>query len=470
MRRYRILVLSPLLLSACSAGPDYHPRSAAELGVPDDWSATAQPGAEDLTRWWEKFDDPQLTEYVGRALDANLDIAQAVARLRQARAALVQARASYFPSVGASPGVRENYDLGKDVTGDRSTTSWSADVDASWNIDLFGGTRRSVEASRADLAAAGYDLANVRTAIAAEVALNYIQARSAQASLAIARDTLTTQDDNLQITKWRRQAGLVSSLDVEQARTQRAQTAATIPTLETSFASAANRLAVLMGEAPGTVTGELAASAAIPEGPENIAAGIPGDTLRQRPDVRSAERALAAATARIGVAKAQLYPSLTIGGNIGASALTISSLADVVTGSLFGSLSQLLFDGGATSAAVRSQRAAADAAFASYRQTVLQALEDVENALVALKAAKAREGELTVALDAAETTAILARSQYQSGLTDFQTLLEAERSLLSARDSLSSVRAARAEALVQLYLALGGGWDPLAPLPDGTSQ
>ncbi|WP_328585414.1 efflux transporter outer membrane subunit [Croceicoccus estronivorus] len=463
-------MFAPLLISGCSAGPNYHPQSAASLGIPSHWSASAEPGAEDLALWWNKFEDPQLARYVDRALNANLDIVQAAARLRQARAALVQARAGYAPSIGATAGTREGYDFGDNVIGSRSTTSYSADVDASWSMDLFGGTSRAVEASRAELEAAGYDLASVRTAIAAEVALNYIDARSAQASLAIARDTLATQDDNLQIAQWRRQAGLVSSLDVEQARTQRAQTAATIPTLETSFASAANRIAVLMGDAPGTITADLASNATIPQGPDGIAAGIPADTLRQRPDVRAAERTLAAATARIGVAKARLYPSLAINGNIGASALSVGGLADAITGSLFGSLSQLLFDGGATAAAVRSQEAGADAAFAAYRQTVLTALEDVENALVSFKATNERREQLVIALDAAETTALLARSQYQSGLTDFRTVLDAERSLLSARDGLSSIQAAHAQALVRLYLALGGGWDPLAPLPDGTDQ
>jgi outer membrane protein TolC len=205
----------------------------------------------------------------------------------------------------------------------------------------------------------------------------------------------------------------------------------------------------------------------IPVGPQEIAVGIPADTLRQRPDVRSSERALAAATARIGVAQAQLLPALNLSGNVGTSALSIGKLGDVVTGGLFATLSQLIFDGGRRLAAVRSQRAAADGAFAAYRKAVLTALEDVENGLVALKSARERELAITDALEGANNAAILARSQYRAGLSDFQTLLDSERQLLSARDSLASAKADEASSLIQLYLALGGGWDPLAPLPDG---
>jgi outer membrane protein, multidrug efflux system len=451
------------LLTGCAAGPDYRPKSAEALGVPAHYTApVAEDAPRDLARWWTQFDDPALDNLVDRALAANLDIAQAVARLRQARAALIQSRADFLPSISGSASGGRNFDNGRP-----DTSSFSAGVNADWAIDLFGGTRRSVEASRADLAAAGYDLAAVQTAIAAETATNYVALREAQARLDIARDVLKTQDENFEIAGWRVQAGLVSSLDVEQARTQRAQTAASIPALESAVAGAQNRLAVLIGVAPGTLKTELDAIRPIPVGPAEIAAGIPADTLRQRPDVRSSERALAAATARIGVAKAQILPALNLSGNVGTSALSVGNLGDVVTGGLFATLSQIIFDGGRRLAAIRSQRAAAEGALASYRQTVLTALEDVENGLVSLRSSRERETAITEALDGASNAAILARSQYRAGLTDFQTLLDAERQLLSARDGLASAKADEATALIQLYLALGGGWDPLAPLPDG---
>lgn len=454
------------LLAGCAAGPNYRAQSPEALGVPPHYTAGAAENAtENLAYWWQQFDDTTLVGLVDRALAANLDIAQAVARLRQARAALIQSRADFFPSIDASASGGRNFDNGR-----KDVNSVSAGANASWAIDLFGGTRRSVEASRADLAAAGYDLASVQTAIAAEVATNYIALREAQARLGIARDVLVTQEDNFQIAGWRVQAGLVSSLDVEQARTQLAQTRATIPALETSVAAAQNRLAVLIGVAPGTLADELTMVGPIPVGPREIAAGIPADTLRQRPDVRASERSLAAATARIGVAKAQLLPALNLSGNVGTSAASVGNLGDVVTGGLFATLGQIIFDGGRRAAAVRSQRAAADAALASYRQTVLLALEDVENGLVSLRSSRERQIAIGEAFEGANNAAILARSQYRAGLTDFQTLLDSERQLLSARDGLASAKADEATALVQLYLALGGGWDPQAPLPDGRRQ
>src|SRR3546814_40090 len=235
------------------------------------------------------------------------------------------------------------------------------------------------------------DLAAAQVAIIGEVASNYIQARLAQQRLETARDTLAIADENLEIAGWRVQAGLVSSLDEEQAKAQRAQTAASIPGIESDFASATFRLAVLTGQAPGTLTATLSEPEAIPTGPDSIALGIPAETLRQRPDVRAAERTLAAQTARIGVAEAQLYPGLRLTGNIGSSALSIGGMVDVLTGGIFGRLSQSLFEGGRLRSQVRSQEAAAEAALATYRQSVLVALEDVENGLVALDAARSEE-------------------------------------------------------------------------------
>ncbi len=306
----------------------------------------------------------------------------------------------------------------------------------------------------------------MRTAIIGEVVTNYINARLAQERLRIARDTLRTSQDNYDIARWRVQAGLVSSLDAEQARAQLAQQAAAIPQIERTLAGALNRIAVLTGQAPGEATRALEAAAPIPTPPAAIATGIPADTLRQRPDVRSAERSLAAATARIGVAQAALYPSLSLSGSISSSATAIGSLTDIVTGSLFGRIAQLIFDGGATQSRVRAQRAAAEGAFAAYKASVLTALEDVENALAADRSARARAEQFAIAYDASNNSAILARSQYRSGLIDFQTLLNTEQSLLSARDGLASARADRVSAVAQLYNALGGGWQTMDGRPE----
>lgn len=460
MKRSRLLVLTVALpLHACVVGPNYTPPMAGKLGVPDRYSLATAPGAlPDIATWWTGFDDPELTGIVDRARKGNLDIAQAVARLKQAREGLVQARAARLPSVSGSAG----YNRGLlDSTGPKD--NFSIGADASYQADLFGGTARGIEAAKANEQASGFDLATVQTSIAAEVARNYILARQYQSALKIARDSLALQDDNLEIAGFRVQAGLVSSLDEEQARAQRAQTAAQIPTIEQNYIAAVNRLGVLTGQAPGALKSELEAVRPIPTGPADMPVGIPGDILRRRPDVRSAERALAAATAQIGVEKAALYPALNITANIGTSAASLGNLANIVTGGLFAGISQLIFDGGRTRSRVRGQEAAAEGAFAAYRSTVLTSLEDVENALQALQAARDRQREFAVALDASNAAAILARSQYRAGLTDITTLNSAESALLSARNGMNGARGDQAQAMVALYLALGGGWDPAAP-------
>jgi multidrug efflux system outer membrane protein len=467
MNKGAVVITMVALLSGCTSGPDYHVPAPASLGVPERYAppitaparGEAAPAPADLAAWWRQLGDPLLTDLIARATAGNLQIAQSVARLAQARESLVQARGDLLPTLTGSTGATRNVTRGGGG-GSSGSTQLSLGLDASWQADLFGGLSRSVQAARADEAAAEFDLEGVRTAVAGEVATNYIDARLAQARLEIARSTLRTQDDNLQIAGWRVQAGLVSSLDVEQARGQRAQTAASIPSLETSYLQAVARLGVLTGQAPGALRSELEAVRPIPRGPDAIAVGIPADTLRARPDVRSAERQLAAATARIGVARAALFPALSISGNINTKAATIGKLGSLLTGGLFAGIAQTIFDAGKRKSQVRSARAAADLAFASYRQTVLTGLEDVENAIQSLEAAKARQAQLAIALDASNNAAIYARSQYRSGLIDFLTLLQSEQSLLSARDQLASARADQALALVQLYLALGGGWQP----------
>jgi NodT family efflux transporter outer membrane factor (OMF) lipoprotein len=461
--------LCALLLGACTVGPNYRPPPAGALSVPEAFYGPAPAAAgsaapADLARWWERFDDPLLTRLIDEASRDNLDLAASAARLTQARESLVQARAGLVPTVGASAGAGRTIGSGND------RNSFSLGADAAWEVDLFGRIRRGVEAAGADAEGAYYDREALRVAIAAEVATNYVEARLAQERLAIARDTLAISDDNLQIARWRVEAGLVSSLDSEQARAARAQTAASIPNIERSFTSATYRLAVLTGRAPGALTAELTEAKPIPKGPQDVAVGIPADTLRQRPDLRAAERNLAAATARIGVAQAQLYPGLRLTGNIGTSALSLGGLFSAITGSIFAGLDQTLFDGGRLRSQLRSQRAATEGALATYHQAVLTSLEDVENALLALRAARERRAQFAIALEAATNTAILARIQYRSGLTDFRQLLESERSLLSARDGIAASRGDEALALVQLYRALGGGWDPQAAPQIGTSS
>jgi NodT family efflux transporter outer membrane factor (OMF) lipoprotein len=465
-------VLAALALAGCTVGPDYRAKTPAELGVPAAYSVPAAAGAEGLTRWWANFDDPTLGRLVEQARVANTDVAQAVARLRQAREALVQSRASLLPTLSGSAGYQRNENLrggGRSFTlpdgtvvdtGSGGSNSFSLGLSASYQVGLFGELRRTVEASRAQYDASGFDYATVLLTVESEVARNYVLARAYQAQLANARASLGIQDDNLEIAGFRVQAGLVSSVDVEQARAQRAQTAASVPQIEQQYAATVARLGVLTGQAPGALRTALATPRAIPKGPTTVGVGIPADALRRRPDVRSAERALAAATAQIGVAKARLYPALAITGNINTNATSLGDLGSAITGGLFAGLTQAIFNGGRLRSQVRSNEAAADAAFANYKGSVLTALEDIENAIVALDAARRRETQFAIAYDAANASAILSRSQYRSGLTDFTTLNQQEAALLSAQNGLTQARADQATALIALYDALGGGWNP----------
>ena len=479
--RFALLLVASLPLAGCAVGPNYHPAATTSLGVPDSYSVatptTTTPA--DLTAWWTSFNDPLLVSIVEQARVNNLDVAQAVARRRQARESLIESRAQLLPTVSGSAGYTHSATLvggtttqvvNGQVIGTRGASdNLSLGLDVAYQADLFGGVRRSVESSRAQYESSGFSYASVLISTEAETARNYVLARLYQAQLANARDSLAVQDDNLQIAGYRLQAGLVSSLDTEQARAQRAQTAATIPTLEQNYNAAVSRLGVLTGQAPGALKADLAAAAPIPTGPADIPVGIPADTLRQRPDVRAAERSLAAATAQIGVAEAQLYPQLSLSGNLSTNAGTFGNLLSVITGQFFAGLTQSIFNGGRLHAQVRSNEAAAEGAFALYKSTVLTGLEDVENAVVALDAARQREAQFAIAFDAANNTAILSRSQYRAGLTDFITLNTAETSLLSARNGLSQARSDKATATIQLFLALGGGWNAAAGTPQAPS-
>lgn len=436
-RRCAIFAVALLAAAGCaSVGPDYSPP---QVEVPAAWQRGAAE-KEDLSRWWERLGDPLLSELMEEALAGSLDLRAAQARLRQARAQRALAGAQRFPTLSVSASASRT---------ESSGTLYSAGFDASWEPDVFGGARRGVEAAQADLEATEANLANTRVSLVAEVALNYVEVRAFKSRLAIARANLGAQSETFQLTSWRAQAGLVGVLDVEQARTNLEQTRAQIPSLETSLAQAEHRLAVLLGRSPGALRERLAAARAIPEPSASIAVGIPADTLRQRPDVRAAERKLAAETARIGEAEAARYPSLRLSGTIG--------LENVAT-SLVASIAGTLFDGGRLRQQVEKQSGVADEALATYRQTVLTALEDVENALAALDNSMQRAASLRTAADGARNAATLARQRYESGLADFLTVLDTQRTLLSVEDSLAATQAESASSLVRLYKALGGGW------------
>jgi multidrug efflux system outer membrane protein len=405
--------------------------------------------------WWTGFNDPQLTQLVQQALQANTSIRSAQAALQQARASRDVKAASNGPSLGLSGSAQRSQTESRDAV-----NNFQAGLDARWELDIFGANRASLAASDADALAAEATLRDVQVSIAAEVALAYIQLRGTQAQLGIAQNNLASQQETLQITQWRAQAGLVTTLEVEQARSAAAQTAAQLPSLQTSLAATRHSLAILTGQRPLEQESLLLTSADIPEIQTGHGEHIAANTLRQRADVRAAEHRISAALARLSAADAARYPSFNLGGSLGLSALTLANLASSATlaGSLLASVSVPLFDGGATRNQVMVQQAALEQARASYQATVLTALKEVEDALIAIHNNAQRLQLLQSAAASAGNAAQLASNRYASGLIDFQTVLQTQRTLLSAQDSVASLQATRSADQVRLVKALGGGW------------
>jgi NodT family efflux transporter outer membrane factor (OMF) lipoprotein len=456
-----------MALSGCVAvGPDY---TAPELSAPAAWHSEMKgglkavpPEAAQLTQWWTMLDDPQLSRLIEQAAANNLDLKLAQARLREARARRGIAAADRFPtlSVGASAArSRSSEELGLGPAAGQTSESWSAQFDAAWELDLFGGKRRALEAAEATLQASQEDLRDVQVSLLAEVALNYIEVASFRARLVIAQQNLAAQTEAWQIARWRREAGLTTQLDEDQAKFNLEQTRAGLPTLQTGLEQAKNRLAVLLGRRPGDLA-ELKDPVAIPRIPAEVAVGIPAETLRNRPDVRRAERRLAAATAQVGVATADLYPSFSLSGILGLQALSSADLlqSSARMWSVAANAGWVLFDAGRIRQNIKVQSALQEQALVSYESAVLGALRDVENALFAYAEEQNRRTSLTAAVAAAQSAAQLADSQYRAGLIDFQPVLDTQRSLRSLEDQLSQSDASVTSNLVRLYKALGGGW------------
>ncbi len=442
-------------LAGCAALP-VGPAVPAEADVPDGWSDTrSSPAATALAAWWMRFDDPTLSALIADALRANTSVLGAQAALRQARSLRDVSAAGLQPTLGSSASAQHG------SSGGHSTgNSFQAGLDASWELDIFGARRNALAASDATALASAASLGDVQVSVAAETALSYITLRGAQSQQAIASDNLASQLQTLQITVWRAQAGLLSSLEAEQARAAAAQTQALLPTLQTKVQQAAHALAVLTGRPPAALARLVARPAPVPQAAGELALSLPADTLRQRADVRAAEQQVLAAQSRVAQADAARWPSFRLGGSLGLNALSFSGLGQgsAVITSLLAGVSLPLWDGGAARAQVRAQQAALDQTRASYRGTVLLALQDVEDALVALHNDRLRATRLQAAATAATNAATLARQRYTSGLVDFQTVLETQRSQLGAQDGLASVTASVSADHVRLYKALGGGW------------
>ncbi|MEZ5663845.1 MAG: efflux transporter outer membrane subunit [Burkholderiaceae bacterium] len=452
------VALATVLLLAGCATPMSASTPSAAVAVPDRWSASPSGSdAVSLQDWWRRFGDETLVGLVAEALDANTDLQSARAALRQARASLDVTRAGAGPSVGAGLSAQRSKS-GESAAGNR----FQAGFDASWEPDIFGASRAAIDASAADVRASESGLAHTRVSLAAEVAVGYIELRSLQQRLAIASRNLALQQETAQITRWRVQAGLASSLDQEQAVTALEQTQAQIPALQASVSQSIHALSVLTGQPPAALQARLEDARPIPRPPQTLAVSLPAETLRQRPDVDAAARQIEAALARRRAADAARYPSLQLSGSLGLSALTLGGLGSgaTVANALLASLSVPLFDGGAARARVDVQDAALEQAALAYRGAVLTALQDVEDALVALTADRERLARLQAAAEAADRAELLARQRYTSGLIDFSSVLETQRSLLSVQDSVATVQASLSADHVRLYKALGGGWQP----------
>lgn len=469
MRPQRFVLLLPLFLTltACIAvGPDYAPP---EIKLPSSWScaqpadctATQPAGPTDRRQWWREMKDPLLSELVSEALANNLDIATARAQLREARAQRALAGAKLGPAMDVSTSAarhRSSKESGAGVTREL----YNADFDASWEVDVFGGLRRGVEAATADLEAGAENLHDTQVSLVAEVVRNYVELRTAETRLSIAENRIASLGETYQLARWRWQAGLVSKLDAAQARTEMERARAGLPSLRTKIIEARHRLAVLSGSAPETLKSRLAPKGTIPLASRAAAIGIPADTLRQRPDVRAAERKLAAQTARLGEAEAERYPSFNLSGSIGLEALTLSALGNgnAALYSLLGSITAPIFDSGRIKANIETQDALREQARLAYKAAILTALEDVENALVAVANSSEQRERLTQATDSAQETLQIAEQRYAGGMTDFLTVLDSQRTLLSLEDELAGSSGDLAAAQIQLYKALGGGWSP----------
>ena len=455
--------IAACLLVAASGCTTLDSRQAepALVDVPAAWSATgvaADSGETSLVAWWTRFDDPLLARLVSQAVQANTRVASAQAALRQARALRDVAAAALYPTLGSSASARRS----RSGSGTSTNNLFQVGLDANWELDIFGANRSALNASDAAARAIAASLGDVQVSIAAEVALAYIGLRSAQARLAIAEENLASQRETLQITRWRLQAGLVTSLDAEQARALAEQTGALVPALQTGIEQTRHALSVLAGQPPAALADLLRASTPVPQARDDVALSVPADTLRQRADVRAAEHQVAAAAARVSQAEAARLPSFSIGGSLGLSALTLGTLTNgaSVVSSLLGSVTLPLFDGGALRAQVGAQQAALDQALQTWRAAIIAALTDVEDALVALRGDRVRLARLGDAAEAATHAAALARQQYAGGLVDFQTVLGTQRTQLSTQDSVASARAEVSSDHVRLYKALGGGWLP----------
>jgi len=475
------LLMTLILIAGCAVGPDY--RQPA-MDTPQAWNATQDGGdasLEDLRRWWTSLGDPVLDQLIERAVAGNLDVASAQARVREARAAYAQAGGALLPTLnGSASAARGGYgETSASATNGKANyyNSFKAGFDASWELDLFGANRRAREAAGYGLDAAREDLHSTLLTLVGDVALNYVDARGYQARIDLARRTAESQRETARLTREKFQVGSSSAVDMDKAAADVNNTEANIPGYEAYYSAAVHRLSILLGQPPATLLALMQKAAPVPVPSRELPAGVPADILRNRPDVRMAERQLAQYTAKIGQAEAARYPDISLTGTLNT---TGNQLHDIAKGTSIGwlvgpSLSLPIFNGGQLKAGVDIAEAQRDQSYFAYKGAVLTALEDVENDTVALSRAREKANSLSLAVTHYREAAQLSRLLYQNGASAILDVLDAERSLYSAEDAYVQSRTAITESYIALAKALGGGWDkaldagrPLVFGEDGT--
>jgi len=461
----------------CMVGSDYRPPA---MKLPTHWDgndqqikqAENQEDKIDLATWWQSFDDPILNQLVAQALSSNLDEKIALARIREERAYLVISRAGLFPTVGTYGSyTRQRYSANTPFgffpqVLPRDENIYEAGFDTSWELDVFGGIRRGVEASKADLAASIENARDVRVMLLAEAARDYVTVRALERRIQIAKANLHDQNDSLKLAQARFEQGFAPELDVFQARSLLETTQAQVPELESELAQTVHRIGVLLGREPDALQAELSDTAPIPgiADPDAIAvripAALPSDLLRRRPDIRAAEREIAAATARVGVATADLYPKFSI---VGTAGLESISPGDFFFGTsrmwqVGPSMTWPIFEGGRIRAYIEVRNAQEEQSLLTYRKTVLIALAEVEDALVAYAKERTRHQALAASAEDFKRSQLLALDRYEEGYDTYLDVLEAQRSLYAAQDSLAQSDQQLIDDLIAIYKALGGGW------------
>ncbi len=475
------------VLSGCAVGPDYRPP---ETQVPETWNAQEVVTAAQTSKttispaqlgvWWESFQDPTLSALVEMAVRSNLDLRQAEARILQARASRGIAGAPLWPQVNSSAIYEKSQSSSATVTsgGPAIATAggirelFQVGLDASWELDIFGGTRRNIEAATADLRAALEDRRDVLIILVGDVGTNYISLRGLQQQIAIARKNLEAQRHTAEITRKRFEAGFVGALDVANANAQVATTEAQIPVLESSARAAIYNLGVLLGREPAALEKDLARGGPIPPAPPEIPVGLPSELVRRRPDIRRAEANLHAATARIGVATADLFPKFSLTGSFGFSSNDLTKLGNLANSKFwsFGpTITWPIFAGGRIQWNIKLQEAVKEETLAAYQKTVLTALKDVETALVAYAKEQEHRRSLSTAVANNRKAVEYAMKLYIAGKTDFLNVLTAQLNLYTSENALVQSTSAVDTNLVALYKALGGGWEP-APAGPKVSQ